>query len=173
MSDNESFIILNIESKNLENKTRKINTNDNSFFLWKNNQIEIFDNSGKKLNLSVCDKNIKLMKYIGDIDKVDLDIQTAKILSNKGIDVFNPKDGFFNDICKEIDDINGKDMILIVRRTDYFQNATFCQNGCNYTGINYEIMAVNCLCDTNSLKFEEKDYKQQNEKINFDVIKKH
>ena len=51
ISDNESFIILNIESKNLENKTRKINTDYNSFYLGKNNQIEIFDNSGKKLNL--------------------------------------------------------------------------------------------------------------------------
>ena len=151
ISDNESFIILNIESKNLENKTRKINTDYNSFYLGKNNQIEIFDNSGKKLNLSVCDKNIKLMKYFGDIDKVELDIQTAKILSNKGIDVFNPKDDFFNDICKEIDDINSKDMILIDRREDYFQNATFCQKGCNYSGINYEIMAANCICDTNSL----------------------
>ena len=53
ISDNESFIILNIESKNLENKTRKINTDYNSFYLGKNNQIEIFDNSGKKLNLYI------------------------------------------------------------------------------------------------------------------------
>ena len=176
ISDNESFIILNIESKNIENKTEKNNNDDNSFYLGKNNQIAIFDNLGRKLDLSVCNKNIKLMKYIGDIDIVDLDIQSAKTLSNKGIDVFNPKDDFFNDICKEVDDINGKDMILNDRRTDYFQNATFCQEGCSYTGINYEIMAANCLCNAHSLKLEEnnneeKNNKQQNEKINFDVIK--
>ena len=47
ISDNESFIILNIESKNLENKTRKINTDYNSFYLGKNNQIEIHQNSHK------------------------------------------------------------------------------------------------------------------------------
>ena len=47
ISDNESFIILNIESKNLENKTREINTDDNSFYLGKNNQIETRKNSHK------------------------------------------------------------------------------------------------------------------------------
>ena len=37
------------------------------------------------------------MKYIGSAEK--LDIQSAKSLADQGIDVFNAKDKFFNDLC--------------------------------------------------------------------------
>ena len=118
------------------------------------------------------------MKYIGDIDKGQLDIDSAIYLANKGIDVFNPRDDFFNNICKQNADINNKDMILIDRRTDIFQNATFCQNGCSYKGMNYDLMAANCLCDSYSLEFEENknnenNNKNKNDKISFNSIKKH
>ena len=118
------------------------------------------------------------MKYIGDIDKGQLDIDSAIYLANKGIDVFNPRDDFFNNICKQNADINNKDMILIDRRTDIFQNATFCQNGCSYKGMNYDLMAANCLCDSYSLEFEENknnenNNKIKNDKISFNSIKKH
>ena len=165
ISDNENLIILNIELKGELNKD-----DDNSFNLEKKNQIEIFDNSGKRLNLSVCNNTIKVMKYIGDIDKGQLDIDSAIYLANKGIDVFNPRDDFFNNICKQNADINNKDMILIDRRTDIFQNATFCQNGCSYKGMNYDLMAANCLCDSYSLEFEENKNNENNNKIKNDKI---
>ena len=57
ISQNESFIVLNIESKN--NKTKD---NDKSFDLGKNTILEIYDFSGRKLNLSICQDNIKVMK---------------------------------------------------------------------------------------------------------------
>ena len=118
------------------------------------------------------------MKYIGDVDTKELDIKTAMNMANKGIDVFNPKDDFFNNICKQIDDINSKDMILNDRRKDIFKNATFCQNGSSYTGINYNLMVANCLCDSYSLQIIEssnsmESYKsKQNQELNFDSIKK-
>ena len=172
ISDNESLIILNIELENIENKKQSY---DNSFNLGKKNIIEIFDNSGKRLNLSVCNKNIKIMKYIGDIAQGELDIDSAIHLANIGIDVFNPKDDCFNNICKQNDD---KDMILNDRRNDIFQNATFCQIGCKYTGMNYNLMVANCMCNSYSLEFidnnDNNDNKNnQNEKINFSSIKKH
>ena len=175
ISNEENLIIINIESKNEEIK--HINS-DNSFNLEKKTEIAIFDNSGNKLNISVCEQNIKIMKYIGDVDTKELDIKTAMNMANKGIDVFNPKDDFFNNICKQIDDINSKDMILIDRRKDIFKNATFCQNGCTYTGINYNLMVANCLCDSYSLQIIEssnsmESYKsKQNQELNFDSIKK-
>ena len=51
ISKNEKLIILNIESKNQINDSN--NNNDNSFNLGKNTQIEIYDLSERKLNLSV------------------------------------------------------------------------------------------------------------------------
>ena len=51
----DDFIVLNIESKN--------NKNENDNYIGKINEIEIYDYSGRKLNLSICDENIKIMKY--------------------------------------------------------------------------------------------------------------
>ena len=47
ISDNDYFIVLNMETKNNER-----NDNNNSFNLGKNMQVEIFDSSGRKLDLS-------------------------------------------------------------------------------------------------------------------------
>ena len=56
------------------------------------------------------------MKYIGDVE--ELDIQSAMSLSEQGIDVFNSKDKFFNDICYPYESIDGKDIIINDRRKD-------------------------------------------------------
>ena len=106
--------------------------------------------SGRKLDLSVCKEEIKVMKYIGDVE--ELDITSAIGLADKGIDVFNASDDFFNDICQQYDNTDGKDIVLTDRRTDIFQNATFCQSGCEYAGMNYELMAANCICDSGKMQ---------------------
>ena len=107
----ESLIIFNIEAKNECN-----NNNDNidSFILEKYTQLEIYDMAKRKLNLSVCEEDIQIMKYIGDIK--ELDIESAKILSEQGIDVFNASDEFFNDICHPYESSDGKDIIIDDRR---------------------------------------------------------
>ena len=163
ISKEESFIVLNLESK--KNQTEETN-NDDFFDLGKNNILELYDFSGNKLNLSVCHENIKIMKYIGDVE--ELDIQSAMDLSNQGIDVFNAKDKFFNDLCYYYDN---------KERKDIFQNATFCQDGCFYEGMNYDLLAANCICDTNAIQNEElnnikTEEKNHIEKVNFDSITK-
>ena len=146
ISDDESLIVLNMESKKNESSKKE---DDKSFDLGKNVQIEVYDKSGRKLNLSICE-DIKVMKYIGDVE--ELDIQSAMNLASKGIDVFNPTDDYFNDICKNYDNNDGKDIIIQDRRTDIYQNVSFCQKGCEYDGMNYELMTANCICDSNSLQ---------------------
>ena len=69
-------------------------------------------------------------------------------------------------------------MILTDRKEDFFQNVTFCQDGCDYTGMNYSLMVANCLCDSHSLEIKEKNNsesinKKQNPPINFNSIKDH
>ena len=169
---NESMYILNIESK--RNETQK--SENNYFNLGKDVQIEVFDKSGKKLNLSVCKENIKIMKYIGDIK--ELDIQSALSLGNKGIDVFNANDDYFNDICQVIDNEDDKDIIIKDRRTDIYQNATFCQKGCSYSGMNYELKTANCLCDSSLIQIDSNNNdtnngnNNENENINFKTLTK-
>ena len=110
---------------------------------------------GRKLNLAVCKEDIKVMKYIGDVKEINF--PSAISLSEQGIDVFNSKDKFFNDICYPYESIDGKDIIINDRRKDIYQNATFCQDGCNYLGMNYNFMVANCKCDSNFLQGEDKN----------------
>ena len=177
ISKGEDIIVLNMETKNDKNQINetKNNNNDNSFNLGKNTQLEIYDSSGRKLDISVCKQEITVMKYIGnDVEK--LDIQSAQDLANMGIDVFNANDDFFNDICLQYNNTDGKDIILTDRRTDIFQNATFCQDGCIYSGMDYEFMAAHCICDSSALQGgkndTEKKEEAQKENVNFKSITK-
>ena len=147
ISDNESLILVNMESK-LENS----NSDDKAINLGKNTEIDVYDYSGRKLNISICKEEIKIMKLIDDFTQID--INSAKSLSEQGVDVFNPKDEFFNNICHQYENTLGTDIILNDRRTDIYQNVTFCQDGCSYNGVNYSLMVANCLCDSSSLQVD-------------------
>ena len=160
----ENLIILNMEIKNENDKS------DKSFNLGKNTQLEIYDYSGNKLDLSVCHEDIKIFKYIGDVEEIDID--SAKSLSNQGIDLFNPSDKFFNDLCHNYDISEGKDIILTDRRNDIYQNVSFCQYGCKYKGMNYNLMAANCICDSSFIQEEYDNINfESEESINFNEIK--
>ena len=108
---------------------------------------------GKNLNISVCPKQIKIMKYINDSLDESV-IEFAKSLASQGIDVFNPNDDFFNDLCHKFLNADGKDIILKDRRNDYFINISLCQKGCSYIDVNYELNVANCLCDISSVQEE-------------------
>ena len=167
ISEEENFIIINIELKNKSN-----NNIDKSFNLDKTTQLELYDYSGNQLNLSVCDEKVKIMKYFGD-NLESLEINLAKSLSAQGIDVFNAKDEFFNDICHSYDNPDRKDINLNDRRNEIYQNVTFCQYGCTYDGINYDLYAANCICDSSSLQEDDVPNNINEEKIdNFKLITK-
>jgi hypothetical protein len=170
ISSEESLIILNIETK--KNESEK--NDEGSFDLGKNNQVEIYDFSGRKLDLSVCKDDIKVMKYIGDVE--ELDFKSAKSLSTQGIDVFNASDNFFNDLCHKYDNTYGKDIIIDDRRNDIYQNATFCQNGCTYSGVDYDLMAAHCLCNSKIIQEVTQniteEIKDKSENLNFKTLTK-
>ena len=90
------------------------------------------------------------MNYIGDADELNLEL--AKSLSEQGIDVFNAKDDYFNDLCKDYSNVNKIDIIINDRRNDIYKNSTFCQKGCSYSGINYDLKAANCMCNSSLIK---------------------
>ena len=173
ISKEDPLIILNMESKNEKIQKNESISDDKSFNLAKTTQLEVYDYSGRRLNLSVCQENIKVLKYIGDVKELDID--SAKGLSELGIDAFNAADEFFNDICHQYENKDGKDIILTDRRNDIYQNATFCQDGCTYNGINYDLMAANCLCNSNLLQEQKNniiDINTDSEIINFKAITK-
>ena len=177
ISKDESLIILNMEIK--RNGT-KINDekelNDNTFDVGKNSQIEIYDYSGRNLELSICKEDIKILKYIGDLQE-ELNIDSAKNLANNGIDIFDASDKYFNSICHEYDNHDSKDVIINDRRNDIYKNVSFCDRGCSYEGMNYDLMIANCICNTSIMKYNSdnntnNDNNKIKEIVDFDFIKK-
>ena len=73
ISDDEKLIIVNMEQK--YNKTRENKNDQNSSVdLGKDIQVEVYDISGNQLDLSVCKEEIKVMKYIGDVEELNIDL---------------------------------------------------------------------------------------------------
>ena len=174
ISEDEKLIIVNMEQK--YNKSRENKNDENSSIdLGKNMQIEVYDTSGNQLNLSVCKEDIKVMRYIGDVEI--LNIQSAKSLSAQGIDSFNRNDKFFNDLCHPYKNEN-KDIILKDRVSDIYQNVDICQKGCINNGMNYDLKIANCICDSSMLQVgidnntNINDKNGIEEKVNLKEIKK-
>ena len=161
ISKDEDLIVLVTETKEIN----KNNDEDNKLInLGKNVKIAITDIRGNILNMSYYNNDINVLKYIGDEEKINMN--NAREFADKGIDIFNASDDFFNDKCKYYD-IN-LDITIKDRREDIFQDVNFCGDNCIYNGINYSLNIANCSCNTNSLqdnpKYDEDD--EKNEKLN-------
>ena len=153
---NEDVIVVLIESKENKIKNENLNKDKDIINLGKGIEILLYDKSGNKLDTSnLKNENITIMKYVGDIPYVDFN--EGKNLYQNGIDVFNESDPFFNDLCYPYKSKYDSDIILSDRRADLFQNITFCEEGCTYSGVDYELMIVNCICDINSLNNNNED----------------
>ena len=63
-----------------------------------------------------------------------------------GIDIFNVKDQFFNDICYPYSEGNS-DMILKDRISDIYENYSVCEESCEYNNINLTRNTFICKCN--------------------------
>ena len=126
------------------------------------NQVEysVYSENKTFLNLSVCEKDkIKIIYAISNDSLLNFDEITY--FNNMGVDIFNSKDQFFNDICYPYSN-NSNDMILKDRIKDIYKNYSLCDNNCKYNKMNITIKTVSCFCnvktkiDTNKppLKFD-------------------
>ena len=66
ISKDENLIILNIENKRNETKINEEKTG-NLIDIGKQSYIGIYDNTGRKLSMSVCQEDVKILRYIGDL----------------------------------------------------------------------------------------------------------
>ena len=110
------------------------------------NQIEyeLYNEEKKKLDLSLCkDVPIKVQYEIKDSSLINTTM--VNYYSDLGIDIFNSKDSFFNDICYPFSNENS-DIILKDRVLDIYQNYSVCDSGCTYDKIDIESMSVTCSC---------------------------
>ena len=95
-------------------------------------------NNLKKLNLSFCkDEKIDVLKSVnltGDINK------------------YNPKSGYYKNICYKANSEYGTDIILSDRQ-NYFidNNLAICEKDCDFISYNFETNKAVCSCD---IKYE-------------------
>ena len=127
-----------------------------------NNQVEysIFDAQKKKLNLSYC-KDVQIKVNYKIVNESLLNKSEITYYSQLGIDIFDDKDSFFNDICYPFSDSNS-DIILKDRVLDIYQNYSLCDNGCEYDQIDIEEMIITCSCQVKieiNTKVTEPDFK--------------
>ena len=80
------------------------------------------------------------------MDKATLN-EGIKYKSEKDIDIFNPKDEFFNDICYSFSQ-DGNDITIKDRRDLIYKNVTLCEDKCIYIAINYTSNKVICNCSS-------------------------
>lgn len=144
----QDLIVVEIESKEDKEKNKNLNKKSDCVDIGKEVQVGIYDLSGKKLDMSLCNQEIIVMKGISDLE--DIDLGEAMKLAEQGIDVFNAQDNFFNDICNPFQ--SDQDLVLGDRREDLFQNVSFCGDNCVYNGMDYELMIAKCSCDPSSIQ---------------------
>ena len=113
------------------------------------NQIEyqVFNpDNFEKLDLSFCE-DVKTDIYATTNLESD-DYKLAKYLKEKGYDIFDSSDDFYNDICSTFTSYNNTDVILNDRRKDFYNpNITLCEDNCKYEEFDIETLKVKCKCD--------------------------
>ena len=144
ISDNDSLIILKLDSKNEDNTQTYVH-------------FELFDPYDYTLlNLNVCNSSITINTPI-DLD--DNTITLYESLMNSGYNLFDSNDPFYNDICTLYTTTNGTDMIISDRKNLYTSNGnvTMCQTGCEFVLYNTTTKKSKCDCQIETFNVEEND----------------
>ena len=110
--------------------------------------------SGLKLNAeTICkDETIVVVESLFSVlDKNDSFYETQTSLTSQNINIFDINDPFYTDICYDFDNPLKKDIPLNDRIKDIYPNATLCDEGCQYKGINLTDMTSRCDCKFNDI----------------------
>ena len=118
--------------------------NPNEQMLINNIEYAVFDENKNKLDLSVCENEIIEINY--KINTSMINMTKVQYYAEKGINVFDIKDEFFNDICYPYSE-DDSDMILKDRRKDIYENYSICENNCEFDRINTTSNIVTCKCN--------------------------
>ena len=153
LDKNKGIIILVSDYNNIN-----INNIPNNYFIIRQNSknTEIKYINSKNFDFSFCKEDPILLEdeiNINDLTYNNTDettIEKEKILYARkfGIDLFNPRSDFFNDICFKFTSEKDSDVTLESRVEDYYQNITFCNETENsrYLAYNLTDNIINYRC---------------------------
>ena len=109
------------------------------YHFYKNNTIT-------KLNLNLCKGK-----------KIEISIP---VIINDILDKYNPKSGYYNDICYKTTSESGTDISLKDRTNEFVDNnMTLCEENCDLISYNYTNKKVKCSCDVKTNINQNYDYK--------------
>jgi len=75
-----------------------------------------------------------------------VNLSNIKLMSDGGIDLFDPTCPFYNDLCTHYPDILGKDIPLNKRALAYYPNIELCDDNCDLTSVFLKNLTANCEC---------------------------
>ena len=91
-----------------------------------------------KLNLSFC-QNSKV-------------VISVPVIISENIDILNISSGYYNDICYVATSDSSTDITLKDRKEEFInKNKTVCQEDCDFTKYNYNLLKANCSCKVKQL----------------------
>ena len=99
----------------------------------------------RNLDIQVLEDIYSSLSYLGDI-KREYIIHMLK----QGINVFDPNNKFYTNLCFYYDSPNDKD-IPMSDRPYFYANVQKCDNGCTYKGIDYTLIKFKCDCRSTPL----------------------
>ena len=153
--------ILKRKFPNFEFRIAQINIKDNNPKSLKEKvEYKVYNQFGEAIDLSYCQEvNITILNKITNTSLLDLG--KISYFKEMGVDVFQIKDDFFNDICYSYSDENTKsDMILTDRVSDIYQNFSLCDEGCEYESLDMDALYAKCNCKIK--QFVSKETKEGN-----------
>ena len=131
----------------------------------------------EEINLSlICTskEDIKIIKPLININEASTGVNLSEALEIykkcNSYDMFLSSNVFFSDICSTYKSKSGKDVELAERREKYYQNISFCEGNCVFSGFDYNNYRVICNCDA-SLFLTSEQYDNVNYKDRKNLIK--
>ena len=118
--------------------------NPNEKSLINSLEYVVYNEKKERLSLLACKDDIIEINYQFNTSKMNL--TKINYYSEMGIDIYNIKDEFFNDICYPYSE-RDSDMILKDRLIDIYENYSVCEEDCEYSNINLTRKTFICKCN--------------------------
>lgn len=125
---------------------------------------------------SICtsEEDIKIIKPLINMNEALTGVNLTQALEiykkYNSYDMLLSSSAFFSDICSTYKSDSGKDVELAERREKYYQNISFCEGNCIFSGFDYKNYKVFCDCDA-SLFLTSEQYDDVNYKDRKNLIK--
>ena len=146
-NDNISTINLGLCESKLKNEYN-ISSNDSLYIL-------MLDIPQEGMKIPKVEYNVYYLNDESNLIQLDLTVcQNTKIeilipvSIEENIDIYNPKSGYYNDICYTFTTNSGTDICLNDRRQEFINNnLSLCEENCELNDYDYVYKKVKCSCE--------------------------